>query len=163
MIYKYYLCLGSNIEPRLNYLKRAEKELNKIGEIFKKSSVYESQAWGYKAQKNFLNAVIEFHCRLLPQELLFRIKSVEETIGRKYTVRWGPRKIDIDIILCKELDVNEANLQIPHPYFHKRRFVLEPLAELDKNYTVRGIKKTLAELLVHCDDPTKVYRVNIAW
>jgi 2-amino-4-hydroxy-6-hydroxymethyldihydropteridine diphosphokinase len=163
MIYKYYLCLGSNIEPRLNYLKLAEEELGKFGKIHKKSSVYESQAWGHEDQSNFLNAVIEFHCRFMPQELLVRIKSLEEVIGRSKTYRWGPREIDIDIILCKQLCVNETHLQIPHPYFHKRRFVLEPFAELDENYIVSGTKKTLAELLIHCDDTTKVSKAYISW
>lgn len=163
MIYKYFLCLGSNIEPRINYLKLAEEELARLGKIHKKSSVYESQAWGYKDQHNFLNAVIEFHCSLLPQELLIRIKSIENIIGRSNTFRWGPREIDIDILLCKQLHINDSNLQIPHPHLHKRRFVLEPLAELDKNYIVTGTKKTLAELLIHCDDTSKVSKANFSW
>ena len=107
--------------------------------------------------------MIEFHCRILPQELLISIKLIEENVGRRSTFRWGPREIDIDIILCKQVHVNESNLKIPHPYFHKRRFVLEPLAELDKNYIVSGTKKTLAELLIQCDDMTKVSKANISW
>ncbi len=133
MTYKYFLSLGSNIEPCLLYLNKACVSLNSIGNILQKSSIYKTQAWGERNQPDFLNAVIEFCTDLAPNDLLKNIKRIENSIGRTSSVRWGPREIDIDIILCRECALDGADLQIPHKKFAERRFVLAPLAEIEKH------------------------------
>ena len=101
MNYNYILSLGSNIEPRHEYLVKASTALNSIGNIIKKSSIYETEAWGNKNQPKYYNAIINFESLLPPRKLLQAIKEIENSIGRKKTSKWGPREIDIDIIIIK--------------------------------------------------------------
>lgn len=162
-MYNYILSLGSNIEPRWDYLIRASEELKSIGNIIKKSSIYETEAWGNKNQINFYNAVINFESLLAPRELLQAIKSIEKSIGRKKSYQWGPREIDIDIIFCKDYTLQESDLKIPHPEFAARRFVLEPIFEVDKNYLFSDSNKSIADLLSTCKDQSNIYKLDLSW
>jgi len=99
-IYKYYLSLGSNVSPRTLYMRDAIAELEKMGTVIRKSSLYECEPWGRKDQPLFLNAVILFHTIYPPFKLLRNIKRIEKKLGRVETFKWGPRRIDIDIIFC---------------------------------------------------------------
>jgi len=93
MKFKYYLGLGSNIEPRFSFLQNAVNELDKIGRVVRKSGIYESIPWGNANQDKFLNAVIRFYSDLDPFNLLANIKQIEQKIGRKYIEeKWGPRE-----------------------------------------------------------------------
>ena len=135
MKFKYYLGLGSNIEPKFKFLQNAVNELNEIGKVTKKSGIYESIAWGKSDQDNFLNAVIRFHSDLNPFNLLSSIKKIEDSIGRKINnVKWGPREIDIDILFVDNIYINKESLVIPHKHFKHRNFVLKPMAELNSDY-----------------------------
>ena len=127
-----YLGLGSNIGNRLENLKNAIKLITnhqKI-EISKESSIYETKPFGYTDQPNFLNMVIEINTSLNPRDLLELLLNIETKLGRKREIHWGPRIIDIDILLYGEKMINEPDLQIPHPYIDQRLFVLLPLSEI---------------------------------
>ncbi len=106
-----------------------EASLDKI-EIVRASSIYETPPWGYKLQPDFLNCVLEARTRLPPAKVLQRVKAVEQSMGRQPSVRYGPRLIDVDILLYGDDIVDYPGLQIPHPRLHQRAFVLVPLAEL---------------------------------
>ncbi|MBP1932496.1 2-amino-4-hydroxy-6-hydroxymethyldihydropteridine diphosphokinase [Ammoniphilus resinae] len=134
----FFLSLGSNLGDRLQYIEKAIRRLHghsKI-QITDLSSVYETEPVGYTDQPAFLNAVIAGKTSLTPKELLHVILEVEKALGRIREVRWGPRTIDLDILLYGTESWNEEDLQIPHPRMLERAFVLIPLAELDANYPI---------------------------
>jgi len=164
MIFNYYLGIGSNIEPRLIYLKKAIFELEIFGKIIKKSCIYESDAWGHKKQSEFLNAVLHFQSKSKPIELLHEIKNIETKIGRlKSGINWGPREIDIDIIFADGIQIRENDLEIPHKYFHERKFVLMPMAELNPEYIVEGNNFNIEYYLNECKDNSKVNKLKTVW
>jgi len=163
MTYKYFLSLGSNIEPCLLFLNKACISLNSIGNILQKSSIYKTQAWGEENQPDFLNAVVEFSPDLEPHSLLKKIKRIENSNGRTSTVRWGPREIDIDIILCRECALDGPDLQIPHKKFAERRFVLAPLAEIERHLYIKSTNRTITELLNRCPDQSNIQKLATNW
>lgn len=135
MNYKYYLGLGSNIEPKFDFLQKAINELNEIGHVTRKSAIYDSKPWGNEEQDNFVNAVVRFHSDLNPFHLLLLIKEIEINIGRKkHNENWGPREIDIDILFADNISISKEYLTIPHKYYKQRNFVLKPMAEINHNY-----------------------------
>lgn len=162
-MYKYYLGLGSNIEPRMEYLKQACIALGSIGTVIQKSSLYETEPWGKEDQSEFYNAVVAFESSLLPQDLLSRVKQIETKIGRLSNQHWEPREIDIDILFCDDQVVNDADLQIPHREFSKRRFVLQPMAELKRDYRVPDKNRTIEDLADECQDSSTVQKLDINW
>lgn len=124
------------------------------------SSLYETEPVGYEDQSWFVNAVCEIRTDLGAEELMAFLKSVEAAMGRRPTVRWGPRRIDLDIELYGNRVIEERNLTIPHRELHKRRFVLVPLVEIAP-YAVHplfGI--SVAGLLDRVDDEHVVRRIN---
>jgi len=126
-----YLGLGSNLGDREGSLCRAAACLSDAGvECVKASSVYESEPFGYSDQPAFLNAVIEARTRLSAQELLTIAKEIERLMGRVPGPRWGPRPIDIDILLYDDLTITTEELTVPHPGMQQRPFVLLPLHEI---------------------------------
>lgn len=155
--------IGSNIEPRLVNLKNAVGELNKYGSTRKKSSVYESEPWGYKEQAAFYNTVIEYESELSPIELLNKIKSIEQVLGREKSPQWGPRQIDIDILLCDNQFERKTNLQVPHKHLKQRRFVLEPLAELTESILMEGQEQNTDVLIQMCSDKSTVNKLKLDW
>ena len=127
-----YLSLGSNLGDRQRHLDDALKMLRDAGvTISRVSRVYETEPQDVRAQPHFLNLVAEVQTRLFPVQLLHVVQRVERRLGRKRVVDKGPRTIDIDILLFGGSVVNTEELQIPHPRMSGRRFVLEPLAELE--------------------------------
>ena len=129
-----YLSLGSNIGNRKNNLRKAliELNMNNIKEI-KISSLYETEPVGPK-QRNFYNIAGKFKTTLQPQELLKKIKQIEEYLGRTKTYRWGPRVIDIDILFYGKQIIKNKNLIIPHKEITNRAFVLVPMNEIAPNF-----------------------------
>jgi 2-amino-4-hydroxy-6-hydroxymethyldihydropteridine diphosphokinase len=99
--------------------------------LVRMSSVYETEPVGLREQPMFLNAVAEFESELSPQDLLARAQAVEQALGRVRTIRNGPRTIDVDLLLCGDAIVDTPELTVPHPRYKERRFVLEPLLELN--------------------------------
>jgi 2-amino-4-hydroxy-6-hydroxymethyldihydropteridine diphosphokinase len=126
-----YLALGSNLGDRDAYLERARAELAARGaRILRQSTVHETEPFGVLEQPRFLNQVLEVEWPGTPRELLVTAKAVEAAVGRQATYRWGPREIDVDILLFDELTVDEEGLTIPHPGLAEREFVRAPLREL---------------------------------
>jgi 2-amino-4-hydroxy-6-hydroxymethyldihydropteridine diphosphokinase len=128
-----YLGLGSNLGDRLANLQMAVDLLaaNPGLRIARSSRVYETDPVGGPDQPDYLNAVILAETTLPPSELLETCLDVERRLGRVRAERWGPRVIDIDVLMYDEIDVDEPNLTIPHPRMSERAFVLVPLTELE--------------------------------
>jgi 2-amino-4-hydroxy-6-hydroxymethyldihydropteridine diphosphokinase len=130
---KGYLGLGSNVGERLEYLRRAVGRLKATAgiRVMKLSAVYETEPVGVTDQGWFLNAAVEIHTSLSAEALLYCTQEIERDLGRVVTRRWGPRVIDLDILLFGNARVQTATLQIPHPELRNRAFVMIPLLELD--------------------------------
>ncbi len=143
-----FVGLGSNLGRRDLHLQAAVHFLSRAPGIHlqRLSRVYETRPVGPVAQGAFLNAVAELLTALSPRDLLERLLSHERTAGRVRTVRWGPRTIDLDILLYGNAEVDEPGLRIPHPELAHRAFVLVPLAELAPGLEVPGIGATVAAL-----------------
>nr|WP_318539991.1 2-amino-4-hydroxy-6-hydroxymethyldihydropteridine diphosphokinase [Terribacillus saccharophilus] len=127
-----WIALGSNIAPREMYLQQAiqmlsEQEEIKLNQV---STVYETEPVGYENQDQFLNLVAEVETSLDPMELLRICQKIEQDLGRKRIIRWGPRTVDLDILLYSTENMNVEELILPHPRMHERAFVLVPLAEI---------------------------------
>ena len=137
-----YLSLGSNIGDRLGYLSQATRLLNEyIGiSITKISSVYETAAWGLEAQADFYNIAVEIATSLLPRELLEVCQEIENRLERTREIQWGPRTVDIDILLYEDIEIDEESLIIPHKYLLQRPFVTIPLAEIAPDKRVKGVR-----------------------
>jgi 2-amino-4-hydroxy-6-hydroxymethyldihydropteridine diphosphokinase len=142
-----YLALGTNLGDRLENLRLALAALPPQVCVQSSSPVYETPPWGYLEQPAFLNQVVAAETGLLPAELLAYLKDLEESLGRVKTVRYGPRLIDLDILLYDNLILSSAALTIPHPQMTQRAFVLVPLADLAPEllHPVEG--RTIRELL----------------
>lgn len=125
-----YLGLGSNVGNRSTSILNAIKELKSKIDVQVISPVYETEPYGYQEQEKFLNACIKAETTLSPLELLDFIKETEKKLGREKTFHWGPRVIDIDILLYASEIINSEQLQVPHPDMQNRKFVLQPLADI---------------------------------
>ncbi|MFA6809043.1 MAG: 2-amino-4-hydroxy-6-hydroxymethyldihydropteridine diphosphokinase [Eubacteriales bacterium] len=143
---KSYLSLGSNMGDRKKNLEEAIDKLrgHKSIDVLKISSYYETEPWGFANQASFLNIVIEIDVVLDPPNLLKLCQGIENEIGRKRDKRWGPRIIDIDILIYEQYTCETPDLTIPHPLLEEREFVLAPLRELDPNYVLLS-GKTVSE------------------
>jgi 2-amino-4-hydroxy-6-hydroxymethyldihydropteridine diphosphokinase len=128
-----YLGLGSNIGDRERLLRQAVAYIDRVPEIavVHCSSIYETEPVGYTNQSAFLNAVIRIKTRLSPTDLLASCMDIEQQLQRERLVKWGPRTIDIDILLYDDLQISTPVLSIPHPLMGERFFVLIPLAEIN--------------------------------
>ena len=126
-----YIGLGTNLGRRARNLSAARRRLRQKGaRILRQSRVIETEPWGVRDQPRFLNQVVEVEWAGTPRQLLRAAKDVEREGGRTPTRRWGPRVIDVDILLFGEMRVNERDLVIPHPGIAGRSFVRESLREL---------------------------------
>lgn len=136
-----YLSLGSNLGDKETNLQKAVDLIGKIPgvQIRAKSSLYQTDPVGYLNQDWFLNAVLKVETSLSPLELLDKTQEVEAALGRKRLIHWGPRSIDIDILLYNQETILLPRLTIPHPEMHKRGFVLVPLNEIDSTLSVPSL------------------------
>ena len=150
--HRVYLGLGANLGDREAALRAARDGLGPDVEIVRCSSIYETPPWGELEQPAFLNAVCEARTALAPRALLDRVKRLESALGRVATRRWGPRVIDIDILLYNQLELHSPELVIPHLYLHQRAFVLLPLRELAPALRHPVLGSTVAELAAAVDD-----------
>ena len=128
-----WLALGSNVGDRDRYLASARAALAEAGvRIIRESRVSETEPVGVKDQPRFLNQVLEAETILEPRPLLETVKRIEQELGRRPRVHWGPREIDIDILRYDQRSVDEPGLRIPHPELPNRRFLLDLIAELEE-------------------------------
>lgn len=142
-----YLALGSNVGDSQKHIVAAIESLGKHINDIRRAPLYRSKAVGYTEQADFLNTALRGNTELTASELLAFIKSVEEKVGRVQRFRWGPREIDIDLILYGDLHQETEKLTIPHPAFRDRDFVLKPLADLEPGLTDPVSGKTVMQLL----------------
>ena len=154
------LALGTNIEPREQYLKDAlAKIVDNNLNIILESSVYETPAWGGVADQNFLNMCIEVETELEAYELLDTIQKIELELGRVRKEHWGNRTIDIDIITFNDLIFNDERLIVPHKYIHDRNFVLAPLVEMYGSIEIAG--KNIKESLEKITEPISIHKEKL--
>ncbi len=141
-----FLGLGSNLGDRYGRLIEALDRLQAYVAIETISSIYETEPWGYADQPRFLNAVCSGGTDQTPQELLAIVKTIETDMGREPTFRYGPRVIDIDILLYGEAIIEQEDFSIPHAHLHERDFVLAPLNEIAPNVVHPKLEKTIVAL-----------------
>ncbi|MCA1066553.1 2-amino-4-hydroxy-6-hydroxymethyldihydropteridine diphosphokinase [Rossellomorea sp. AcN35-11] len=149
-----YISLGSNIGTREGYLEKAINILGSHGkiEVTKRSSIYETDPVGFTEQGEFLNMVIEIRTSLSPETLLHQCLQVEVDLGREREFKWGPRIIDLDILLYDDKMIESENLLIPHPRMQERAFVLVPLIEVAPNLEHPSIHAPLVDFLDEIPD-----------
>lgn len=154
--HKVFLSIGSNIGDKKNNLLEAIDNINELKDtsIIKQSNFLETEPFGLKNQDNFINACLELKTLLSPQEMLTELLNIEKKMGRIRLVKWGPRIIDLDILLFDNYIIEDDNLSIPHPYMCERMFVLEPLVEIAPHIihpleqkTILSLKKILEKEL----------------
>lgn len=144
-----YIALGTNVEPRKTYLEEAlvKIEENHSIQVCEQSSIYETDPVGYVDQPDFLNMVIQVKTSLSGLSLLDYLQEIEKTLGRKREIRFGPRTIDLDILLYNQENSELERLLLPHPRMKERAFVLVPLQEIARNKCIDPYGKTVHELL----------------
>lgn len=153
-----YLSLGSNLGDRDANLTEALERLAPIVSLEGQSSVYETEAWGFEDQPAFLNQVVSGTTELEPEALLMAVKAIEQSMGRESTFRYGPRLIDIDILVYDQAEIQGGALSLPHPRLAQRAFVLIPLAELKPDLEIPGTGATAAELAARAEGAQGVVR-----
>lgn len=151
-----YFSLGSNLGDRLATIKKALRMLESQVDVSSVSSVYETEPWGLKNQPRFLNLVCAGHTDLTPDGLLDFLQAIERRLGRQATVRFGPRRIDIDILFYSNEVLNNSRLQIPHPRLQERAFVLYPLAEIAPEMRHPETGETVRAMLADLPEPESV-------
>ncbi|MDH5680195.1 MAG: 2-amino-4-hydroxy-6-hydroxymethyldihydropteridine diphosphokinase [Spirochaetota bacterium] len=158
MIKQLYIGLGSNLGNRLDYLQTATGLLAESLGTLKLSSVYETAPVGYVNQNSFLNMAVSAETDLDISRIHAVTRQIEYILGRQRVVKWGPRIIDIDILLIGSLIYKSDDLEIPHPEMLKRRFVLEPLCEIDDSIPVPPDMRPVKDYLVSVmDQELKVF------
>ncbi len=147
--HKVFIGIGSNMGDRQGYLDRGVEALGQVPNcrLLKVSDYLETKAWGKTDQDDFLNAAIEIETMLSPEELLWELLDIERANGRVRDEHWGPRTLDMDILLYDNEIIETETLCIPHMWMHKRAFVLEPLSQIApyRRHPVYG--KTMLEML----------------
>jgi len=144
-----YIGLGSNLQDPLLQVKKAIQQLKclPLANFIAASKLYHTQPVGPIEQPDYVNAVVQLETDLAPAELLLACDTIETQQGRRRLQKWGPRVIDLDILLYGEQVINSAELVIPHPEMKKRRFVLEPLSEIAPDFVLPS-GETVNELLL---------------
>jgi len=139
---------------RFENLRKAIEKLNQTAEIkvVNTSSVYETDPVGYEEQGQFLNMVLEAETTLEPFQLLSACMKIEQELGRKREVRWGPRTMDLDILLYNQENIKSEMLTVPHPRMHERAFVMVPLIEIQPNIMLPGTDSPLQAVLEDIPD-----------
>lgn len=158
-----YLSLGSDIGDRLNNLFEATVWLEReAGEIMSRSSVYETESWGFESENPFLNQVILIQTTLAPDELMEKIGLIEKSLGRiRKNTGYESRNIDVDILFYDDLIYQKKNLTIPHPRLHLRNFTMIPLREIASEFIHPVFNEKMVVLAGKCKDQKKVNLFDI--
>ena len=162
------VALGSNLGDRLENLRAARRQIIELADIrppLFSAGIYETEPVDCEpGASKFLNTVIEFDFEGDPGQLLEQLARIEESLGRK---RDHPknvsRRIDIDLLYCGDLRIDNERLQLPHPRTHSRKFVLQPLADVRAELVLPNQRKTVRELLTESDEPGEVVRLMNDW
>ena len=156
-----YLGLGSNLGDRIKNLELAISAISEHPEILVHavSSFYETEPMGYQDQDWFINQVIQIDTTLSPDELLTEIRKIENALGRKRRIKWGPRTMDIDILLYGDMVIESSILTIPHPLLTKRLFVLIPLAEIAPSLKHPVLGRSIRHILIDSSNKDLVKRI----
>lgn len=155
-----FILLGSNVGDCQKNLLNARHQISRsIGKIITASSVYKTAPWGNTHQPDFFNQVIEVNSTLTPDNLLEGIQDIEKRLGRKRAVKWGPRIIDIDILLWGSRTIKTLQLVVPHPELPNRRFTLLPLTEIAPHFIHPHKNESMLKLLEECPDLLEVERI----
>ncbi len=157
-----YLSLGSNLGNKLENLTIALNKIKtSVGDIVLQSSVYESEPWGYADSENYFNMAIKVASHMKLHDMLTRCLEIETEMGRKRTKpSYEPRIIDIDILFYDEVIIQTPEIVVPHPRLQIRKFVLEPLCEIEPDFIHPVFKKTPCELLEECMDTSEVTKIK---
>jgi 2-amino-4-hydroxy-6-hydroxymethyldihydropteridine diphosphokinase len=149
-----YVALGSNMGNREGYLKRAIQNihLHPLIDVVNISSIYETAPIGYTDQAEFLNMVIKLNTDLSAFELLSVLQDIEKLLDRKREVKWGPRTLDLDILLYNHENIVAEQLIVPHPRMHERAFVLIPLFEINENISIPTVEESLITIIDQLSD-----------
>jgi len=160
-----FVGLGSNLGERETLIRLALDDIARLPEtrLTRVSSLYDTEPVGEVEQSNFLNAVAQIDTGLAPRQLLWNLQLVERRLGRTRTRRWGPRTIDLDLLLFGDVIVDEPDLKIPHPELTRRAFVLVPLTELDPLRTHPVTGETLVAQLSRLEAGPRVRRTTRLW
>ena len=153
-----FIGMGSNCGNRFDYILKALLDLKKTPgiSIVKLSGLYETEPVGYLDQSDFLNGVVHLSTNESPVGLLKVTQDIEKKLGRQRDIRWGPRTIDLDILLFDDLFINSMELVIPHPEMKNRRFVLEPLAEIASKMLFPNSSQNIAQILAVVSDSSRI-------
>lgn len=147
---RYVIAVGANLGDAEHVVARALSELGERleGDLEERSSLFRTAPVGGPEQPEFINAVAIVHSFLQPRDVLGRLQVMEEEAGRIRDVRWGPRTLDLDLIVADDAVIDDADLTIPHPRAHERAFVLVPWLEIDPHAEIpaRGSVRALVEL-----------------
>jgi 2-amino-4-hydroxy-6-hydroxymethyldihydropteridine diphosphokinase len=149
-----YLALGSNVGDRAENLRQAVRALHtrKGIRVLRVSPVYETDPVGYLEQEPFLNMAVAIETDLPPEKLLAEVLGIEQELGRVRTIRWGPRTIDIDVLLYDHVTLDQTDLQIPHPAMTERAFVLVPLRDVWEGGALPVFGRTIEHFLKQTED-----------
>ena len=156
-----WLLTGSNIGTREDYLSAAKREIAlQCGTVQKQSSIYETAAWGKTDQPAFLNQALEIMTPLNARQLIRRLLKIEKQLGRIREEKYGPRLIDIDILMYGDEIHQYDLLKLPHPELPNRRFALLPLAEIAGEVIHPVLQQSIYRLLAICPDPLEVKKLS---
>lgn len=152
------LSLGSNKGNRINNIRSAVKKISLSGKFnfIELSDIYETEPWGYKQQKNFLNCVLAGNTLLKPLQLLSLLRFAEISLGRKSFDKWQEREIDIDILFYGNKMIRNRKLEIPHPLIQERNFILKPMNDLIPDFKHPLFKKNIRTLYETSKDESSV-------